>query len=118
MMPDRIRVKILEPADSEALLAMVGRRSAMTLYRRFHGVTDGICYAQQVLADPAGHDSYTGWNWDRCVGLGDLHVRDDTAGMGVLVEDGCQRRGVGILPVGALAPRATPSEDPSRPIGA
>jgi GNAT superfamily N-acetyltransferase len=41
MMPDRIRVTILEPGDSEALLAMVGRCSAMTLYRRFHGVLVG-----------------------------------------------------------------------------
>ena len=112
MMPDRIRVTVLEHADSEALLAMVGRCSAMTLYRRFHGVTDGVSYAQQVLADAAGHDSYAAWRGDRCVGLGDLHVRDDTAEIGVLAEDGWQRRGVGTALVVALARRARERRSP------
>ena len=111
-MPDRIRVTVLEHADSEALLAMVGRCSAMTLYRRFHGVTDGVPYAQQVLADAAGHDSYAAWSGDRCVGLGNLHVRDDTAEIGVLVEDGWQRRGVGTALVVALVRRARERRSP------
>ena len=91
---------------------MVGRCSGMTLYRRFHGVTDGVSYAQQVLADAAGHDSYAAWSGDRCVGLGNLHVRDDTAEIGVLVEDGWQRRGVGTALLVALVRRARERRSP------
>ncbi len=91
---------------------MVGRCTAMTLYRRFHGVTDGVSFAQQVLADAAGHDSYAAWSGDRCVGLGDLYVRDDTAEIGVLVEDGWQRQGVGTALVVALAGRARQRRSP------
>ena len=91
---------------------MVGRCSAMTLYRRFHGVTDGVRYAEQVLADAAGHDSYAAWSGDRCVGLGNLHVSDDTAEIGVLVEDGWQRRGVGSALVVALVRRARERRSP------
>ena len=93
--PDRLRVAVLEPAGSEALLAMLGRCSALTLYRRFDAATDGVSYFQHVLADAAGHDSYSAWSGDRCVGLGNLHVGAVPAEIGVLVEDGCQRRGVG-----------------------
>ncbi len=103
---DRIRVTVLEQADSDALLDMAGRCSATTLYRRFHGVTDGVRYAQQLLADAADHDSYAAWNGDRCVGIGNLHVCEDTAEIGVLVEDGWQRRGVGSALVAALVRRA------------
>jgi GNAT superfamily N-acetyltransferase len=103
---DQTRVTILERAHSAALLAMVGRCSAMSLYRRFHGVTDGVAYTEQVLAGAARGDSYVAWRGDRCVGLGNLHVCDDRAEIGVLVEDGWQRRGVGSALVGALVSRA------------
>jgi GNAT superfamily N-acetyltransferase len=106
MLPDRILVKVLEPADSEALLAMVGRCSPTALYRRFHGITDGVSYAQQVLADAGCRDSFAAWSGDDCVGLGNLHVCDDTAEIGVLVEDGWHRRGVGTALAVALVRRA------------
>ena len=112
VMPDRIRVKVLEHADSEALLAMVGRCSAVSLYRRFHGVGDGVRYAQEVLAAAAGHDSYAAWSGDRCVGLGNLHAYDDTAEIGVLVEDRWQRRGVGTALVVALVRQARERRSP------
>jgi GNAT superfamily N-acetyltransferase len=64
------------------------------------------------LADAVGQDSYTAWSGDRCVGLGNLHVRDATAEIGVLVEDGWQRRGVGTALVVALVRRARERRSP------
>jgi GNAT superfamily N-acetyltransferase len=95
MRPRRIRVAVLEHADSEALLAMFGRCSPKALYGRFHGVTDGTFYADQVLAAAAHGDSFVAWNGDACVGLGNAHVDGDIADVGILVEDAWQRRGVG-----------------------
>jgi len=106
MLPDRIRVTVLEPADSEALLAMVGRCSPTALYRRFHGITNGVSYAQQVLADTGCRDSFAAWSGEDCVGLGNLGVCDDTAEVGVLVEDGWHGRGVGTALAVALVGRA------------
>jgi GNAT superfamily N-acetyltransferase len=111
-MPDRIRVKVLEPVDSEALLAMVGHCSAMSLYRRFHGVGDDVRHAQQVLAAAAGHDSYAAWRGGRCVGLGNLHAYGDTAEIGVLVEDRWRRRGVGTALVVAFVRQARERRSP------
>jgi GNAT superfamily N-acetyltransferase len=111
-MPERIRITVLEDADAEALLAMVGRCSAMTLYCRFHGVAAGVSYFQKVLADAAGQNSYAAWIGDRCVGLGDVHIRDGTAEIGVLVEDGWQRRGVGTALAVALVCRARERRSP------
>lgn len=103
--PAPFRVAVLEHADSEALLGMLGRCSPTSLHRRFHGVTNGIFYAQQVLAAAGGRDSYVAWIGKKCVGLGNLHVCDDTSDVGVLVEDDWQRRGVGTALLIALVHR-------------
>ena len=103
---NRIRIGVLDPGDSDALLAMLGRCSPMTLYRRFHGITDGVAYAQHVLASADSHDSYLAWSDDRCVALGSLHVCEDQAEIGVLVEDTRQRRGVGAALLVALVVRS------------
>ena len=79
---------------------MLGRCSSMTLYHHFHGITDGVAYARHVLANADGHDSYLAWSEDRCVGVGSLHVGEDQAEIGVLVEDSWQRRGVGTALLG------------------
>jgi GNAT superfamily N-acetyltransferase len=105
MLPERIRVSVLEPADSEALLAMVGRCSPTARYHRFHGVTSGVSYAEQVLAAADCQDSFAAWIGKECVGLGNLHICDDTAEIGVLVEDDRQRRGVGTALLIALVRR-------------
>ena len=117
---DPVRVTVLGQADAAAVLAMVGRCSATTLYRRFHGVTDGVRYTQQLLADAADHDSYAAWNADCCVGIGNLHVCDDTAEIGVLVEDGWHLARRGPRPGGSARPPgpATSNGLPtSRPAG-
>jgi GNAT superfamily N-acetyltransferase len=106
---DHVRIAVLKPADSEALLGLLARCSPTALYRRFHGVTNGIFYAQQVVAASEGRDSYVAWNGKECVGLGNLHVRHDTADIGVLVEDDWQRRGVGTALLLALVRRVRES---------
>ncbi|HSS10369.1 MAG TPA: GNAT family N-acetyltransferase, partial [Acidimicrobiales bacterium] len=104
---DRIRIATLERGDAEAVLAMLGRCSPATLYHRFHGVTDGLSHATQVLAGATGQDAYGAWSADSCVGLACLAVSSDgSADIGVLVEDGWKRRGVGSALVLALVGRA------------
>lgn len=101
----QLRIAVLEPADSGALLGLLARCSPSALFRRFHGVTNGIFYAQQIVAAAEGRDSYVAWIGKECVGLGNLHVRDDTADIGVLVEDDWQRQGVGTALLLALVRR-------------
>jgi GNAT superfamily N-acetyltransferase len=101
----QLRIAVLEPADSGALIGLLARCSPTALYRRFHGVTNGLFYAQQIVAAAEGRDSYVAWIGKECVGLGNLHVRDDTADIGVLVEEDWQRRGVGTALLLALVRR-------------
>lgn len=95
LMPQKLRIAPLEHSDSGALFAMLRRCSAAALYRRFHGVTDGVFFGQKILAEADRRDSYVAWIGKECVGLGNLYVRDEIADIGVLVEDNWQRRGVG-----------------------
>jgi len=92
---DGIRVSILERPDSLALLSMLGRCSAETLYRRFHRPTGGEQYLRSRLSEADDGESYIAWADDSCVGLGNIHVCGDTADIGLLVEDARQRQGVG-----------------------
>ena len=69
---DGIRITALESGDADAVFAMLGRCSLTTLYHRFHGMTDGISHATQVLANAADQSSYAAWNTDQCVGLASL----------------------------------------------
>ena len=48
----------LEHSRFRGFLAMFGRCSPTALYRRFHGVTNGIFYAQQVLAEAGSRESF------------------------------------------------------------
>lgn len=101
-----IRIAAVERGDAEAVLAMLGRCSSTTLYHRFHGITDGVAHATQVLAD-IGQDAYGAWCGDRCVGLASLAADGDgSTHVGVLVEDGWQRQGVGSALLAALLNRA------------
>ena len=93
------------PPIPERCSACLPRCSPTALYRRFHGVTNGIFYAHQIVAAAESRDSYVAWIGTECVGLGNLHVRDDTADIGVLVEDDWQRRGVGTALLLALERR-------------
>jgi GNAT superfamily N-acetyltransferase len=103
----RVRIAALRRGDAEAVFAMLSRCSAATMYHRFHGVTDGISHATKLMAGAADLSAYAAWHADRCVGLASLALdRDGSTHIGVLVEDGWQRRGVGSSLMGALVDRA------------
>jgi GNAT superfamily N-acetyltransferase len=83
-------------SDTEAVLAMLARCSRASLFHRFHGFTDGVAYFAASLRDRPVEQTLLAWYRSSCVGVADLGV--DAAGtpnLGVLVEDGWQRRGVG-----------------------
>ena len=103
---ERVRVGALHVDDAPAVRAMLGRCSRATLYKRFHGFTDGVAHASHTLAD-ANQDVYGAWSADRCVGMASLAVTEEGhGGIGVLVEDRWQRRGAGSALVAALVERA------------
>jgi GNAT superfamily N-acetyltransferase len=73
---------------------MVRRCSPSSLFHRFHGITDGTAYVRQLVAT-SGHETLTAWSDGRCVGLATLARSACDHELGVLVEDGWQRRGIG-----------------------
>lgn len=108
------------PGDLPAVLAMLGRCSRETLFRRFHGATDGTFHALD-LASRGDHQTLGAWVGSECVGIASLIPGTDTSDpdpcyldsrdpdlrdlghLGVLVEDGWQRRGVGNVLLNHLA---------------
>src|SRR5581483_677539 len=89
-----VRISRFDRNATAAVLAMVGRCSPETTYRRFHGVVDAVA---QVTAQLAGdrHESFVATVEGRCVGLATLATEGASAHIGVLVEDAYQRCGVG-----------------------
>ena len=80
-------VTVLDEGDVPDVTAMLGRCSRATLYKRFHGFTDGVAYAAQALADP-NQDAYGTWSAGTCVGMASLALdKEGYADIGVLVED-------------------------------
>jgi GNAT superfamily N-acetyltransferase len=103
---EQVRVTFLDVDDLPAITAMLGRCSRATLYRRFHGFTDGRAHASSTVSDP-NEDAYGAWRAGRCVGMATLAVNEEGYGeIGVLVEDAWQRRGAGAALVTALVGRA------------
>jgi len=85
-----------DPSDTEALLAMLGRCSRMTLFHRFHGFTDGTDYFGTLLRDRPADGTLLAWHHSWCVGVASL--AQDAEGkveLGVLIEDAWQHRGIG-----------------------
>jgi hypothetical protein len=95
------------PADTSAILAMLGRCSRASLFNRFHGATDGREYTLRMLKDPSV-DTLIARVGDDCVGVASL-VADGSgrAELAVLVEDAWQRRRVGTFLVRHLVGRTT-----------
>jgi N-acetylglutamate synthase-like GNAT family acetyltransferase len=92
-------VAVLRPAavsDTQAVLAMLARCSRATLFHRFHGFTDGVAYFGALLRDGPVQQTLLAWYGSTCVGVATVGV-DATGivGLGVLVEDAWQRRGIG-----------------------
>ena len=83
----------LEPDDLDAVVAMLRRCSRETLFRRFHGVTDGTFFAHE-LATTHRQESLGAWVGDDCIGIATIAV-DADHDLSVLVEDAWQGRGVG-----------------------
>jgi GNAT superfamily N-acetyltransferase len=91
------------PADEAAVCAMVTRCSRTSLYRRFHGFTDGLAYTHRLFASGSLRRTLLAWDHGVCVGIAGLTPDDEGVGdLGVLVEDAWQGRGVGTRLVTAL----------------
>jgi GNAT superfamily N-acetyltransferase len=91
-------VTLLRPASSdiEAVLAMLHRCSRAALFHRFHGFTDGRAYFEQQLRDRPLDETLLAWRDFACVGVATLGVgADGRTDLGLLVEDSCQRQGIG-----------------------
>jgi GNAT superfamily N-acetyltransferase len=115
------------PSDGPAVRALFERCSAESLYHRFHSPVAGApeVYVRDLLSGRAGHDALVAVVDDAVVGIGsgctvttpliatgdaaderfDL-VRTEQVELGLLVEDGWQRRGIGTALAAALVARA------------
>ena len=73
-----------------------------------------VATAPKVLANTAAHEAHGAWSGGHCIGLATLAVGGDgSAHIGVLVEDGWQRRGAGAALMTALTGRARERRLPS-----
>ncbi|MFD8753532.1 GNAT family N-acetyltransferase [Kitasatospora sp. NPDC059577] len=85
------------PADKAAALAMHGRCSPAALRLRYHGpVRDADRYLDHLLNPRHGHSLVVTAPDGRVLALGHLMWDDGEAELAVLVEDGWQRRGLGL----------------------
>lgn len=93
--PDsQLHLRTLAPEQTSDLLKMVERCSPSSLFHRFHGITDGTAHLRHLVAT-SDHETLTAWSGTRCVGLATLAGSASSHELGVLVEDGWQRRGIG-----------------------
>lgn len=104
----------LRPArtdDAAALHSMFERCGTETRYGRFHGLLHALperYLAEALTADPATHDALVaeGPDGGTLVALASARAVGDAVEIGLLVEDGEQRRGLGTRLLLALAARA------------
>ncbi len=90
----QLHIRALSPEQLHDLLKMLGRCSRSTLFHRFHGITDGTAYVRHLVAT-TDHETLTAWSGPRCVGLATLARSGCDHELGILVEDGWQRHGIG-----------------------
>jgi N-acetylglutamate synthase-like GNAT family acetyltransferase len=95
----------LRPDDLPHVLSLLRRCSTRTLYRRFHGVTDGSAWAAELVRKP-DDETVAAWMGSSCIGLATLTTGDPRPDLGVLVEDAWQRRGVGTALVSLVVANA------------
>jgi N-acetylglutamate synthase-like GNAT family acetyltransferase len=91
-----VGIRRASPADVPAALAMLRRCSRTTLFRRFHGYSDGVAFTRRTLQDPT-NETFIAWHRSDCVAVATL-APDAKRGdhhLAILVEDAWQRRGVG-----------------------
>jgi GNAT superfamily N-acetyltransferase len=103
-------VRPVRPADGDELDALMARCSLETRYRRFFAPVRSMPaeYRQGVLAgDPAHHDALVVFQPSgRLIALASLVRGECDWELGVLVEDGWQRLGLGTTLVHELVDRA------------
>ncbi|GAB2744287.1 GNAT family N-acetyltransferase [Nocardioides pakistanensis] len=93
--------------DVDALVAMHARCSAQTVYRRYHAPVPHLSprLARALLAPRRGL-SMVATVGDEVVGVGLVAFEDETADLGIMVEDRWQRQGYGTRLLRALAEAA------------
>ncbi|WP_083976579.1 GNAT family N-acetyltransferase [Kitasatospora azatica] len=92
-----LTVRRADPGDKAAALAMHHRCSAATLRKRYHGpVADADRYLDHLLDPRHGQTLAVETVDGELVALAHLMWDDDSAELAVLVEDGWQRRGLGL----------------------
>lgn len=105
--PDQVELRMGRAEDAEALLAMHVRCSAETTYRRYHAPLSRISpRLARSLLEPEGGLSIVLAVGDDIVGLGMICPEGAGAELGVMVEDGWQRKGLGTRLLRALAVEA------------
>ena len=103
-----LHVRRAEPGDRPALEAMFGRCTPQTIYRRFHGQVKAFprAYLAEALAGVPGHFALVAGDGPRVVALASLRLADpgsrEAAELGILIEDGWQRHGLGRVLLGGL----------------
>jgi RimJ/RimL family protein N-acetyltransferase len=94
------------PSDISTLETMFGRCSFQSRLRRFfrpvlsapHG------YLEEVLADRENHYAFVVQRNDETIGLAELHLTGPRSGaLALIIEDPCQRKGVGTAALQLLA---------------
>lgn len=95
------------PADADAVVALHERCSAQTVYRRYHAPLPRVStrFARSLL-QPAGGLSLVLTVAGDVVGLGVLADGSGGPELGLMIEDGWQRRGLGSRLLRALAQEA------------
>lgn len=99
---DELTLTTLRPDDLPDLLDLLQRCSPTTLFRRFHGPTDGVAYMRRLARGDHEGETVVARNGKRCVGVASLAGSGAEMELGVLVEDAWQRRRVGTKLVGHL----------------
>jgi GNAT superfamily N-acetyltransferase len=98
-----VRILRPTPSDTEAVLEMLRRCSRTSLLHRFHGMSDGVAYFEALLRDGPIDQTFLAWCQSACVAVATLGARaTGVVDLGVLVEDGWQRRGIGTWLVASL----------------
>lgn len=91
-------IRPVRPGDRAALAAMLERCTDQTRYRRFHGVVRSFParYLDSALAGDPFHYDLVACRHDVIVALAScVTLEDGLVELGILVEDGSQRQGLG-----------------------
>ncbi len=102
------RVRQVIPPDRDALVEMLGRCSAASLFRRFLRPVRStpIWYADTMVTPHPGRLVLVAETKGSAIGVGELHDVGDGAELAMLVEDRYQGRGVGTRLLGCLVDEA------------